>query len=123
MRIVVRGAVAASVVAVLSGCGVTPGSEPPGAKSGDCTARLGYAEVVYSPNSNLKPFAPPGKSLGLGTEVDCDGSALDRRVPVHAIRGIAPRKAIIVTGRGGMRGTYINEHLRRSEWPNALRRN
>jgi len=88
----------------------------------DCVARIGYAGSIYRPNSDLRQFAPPGRPLGQGTEVDCDGSALDRRVRVHSIRGIPPSKAIIVTGHGGMRGIYVGERLQRSEWPAALRR-
>ncbi len=88
----------------------------------DCAARIGYAGAIYRPNSDLRQFTPPGRALGQGTEVDCDGSALDLRVRVHAIQGIPPREAIIVTGHGGMRGIYIEERLRRSEWPVALRR-
>jgi hypothetical protein len=88
----------------------------------DCVARIGYAGSVYRPNSNLRESAPPGRALGQGTEVDCDGSALDLRVRVHAIRGIPPTKAIIVTGHSGMRGIYIEVQLHRSEWPAALRR-
>ena len=89
---------------------------------GECVARISYAGAVYRPNSDLKQSAPHGRTLGHGTEVDCDRSALDRPVRVHAIRGVAPSTAIIVTGRGGMRGIYIEEHLTPSEWPRALRR-
>ena len=56
----------------------------------DCVARIGFAGSGYRPNSDLKQFAPPARALGQGTEVDCDGSALDHRVRVRAIRGIAP---------------------------------
>ena len=118
MRIGLIVAVGASAL-FLAGCGTEP---TPGPAFEDCSARIRYAGEVYGPNSDLKESAPPGEPLGYGTEVDCDGSALDRRVRVHALRGIAPANAIIVTGLGAWRGIYISEHLRRSEWPTALRR-
>ena len=110
-------------LAVLCMTGCTAGAPPQGqGPLDDCVTRIGFAGSVYRPNSDLRQFASPGQALGRGTEVDCDGSALDHRVRVHAIRGVAPSKAIIVTGRSGMRGIYLDEKLRRSEWPTALRR-
>jgi len=103
-----------------TGCSSAPAESR--APIGDCVARIGYAGTIYRPNSDLRHFAPAGRALGRGTELDCDGSALDRRVRVHAIRGIAPSTAIVVTGASGMRGIYIDEQLSRPEWPSALRR-
>ena len=104
-----------------TGCGAASAPQGDGPR-GDCVARIGYSGAIYRPNSDLRQFAPPGRALGRGAELDCDGSAMDRRVRVHAIQGIPPSKAVIVIGHGGMRGIYIEEQLQRSEWPAALRR-
>ena len=122
-RVRSRLTVAAIGLAVLcaTGCDTTAPLEGHGPLD-DCSAPIGYGGAIYRPNSDLRQFAPPGRALGQGTEVDCDGSALDLRVRVHAIRGVPPSKAIIVTGHGGMRGIYIEEQLQRSEWPATLRR-
>lgn len=112
---------AASVFAVLSGCGVTPGSEPTAANKGDCNGSIRFHGVVYIFDSRVNQAAPQGRSAGPGAVVDCDHRTVVDRVVVSAVKGADPHFAIRVA-RGDWHGVYIAENLPRAQWPAVLRK-
>jgi hypothetical protein len=117
---VVRGAVAVSLVAVLCGCGIMPGSEPTAASSDDCTGSIRLHGVVYVFDSRINQAAPQGRSIGPGAVVDCDHRTVVDRVVVSAVKGADSHVAIRVPA-GNWHGVYVAENLPHAQWPAVLR--
>jgi hypothetical protein len=113
----------------VSACSGSGGSVLPARADGDCVARVRFAGVIYTPNTNLNAKAPRGRALGHGSVIDCFGKNLDDAIPsryrvvrIFAVRGVSPGTAII-TGPGDAHGIYVDEDLRHpSQWPARIRR-
>jgi hypothetical protein len=85
---------------------------------GDCNIRIGFQGTVYRPHNALNQAAPPGKSLGDGDLLNCEGSAFGHE-RVFAVKGVDPTVAVLVKAQG--HGIYVAEGVSQSEWPTPLR--
>jgi hypothetical protein len=86
--------------------------------SGDCNTRIGFQGTVYRAHNGLNQAAPPGRSLGNGALLDCDGSTVGHE-RVFAVKGVDPSVAVLVKAKG--HGIYVAEGVSRSAWPAPLR--
>lgn len=86
--------------------------------AGDCNTRIGFQGIVYRPHNALNQAAPPGKSLGKGDLLDCDGSTIGHE-RVSAVKGVDAAVAVLVKATG--HGIYVAEGVPRSAWPAPLR--
>lgn len=101
------------LTAALAGC--APADQ---GASGDCSTRIGFQRIVYRSHNALNQAAPPGRSLGNGDLLDCDGSTVGQE-KVFAVKGVDPAIAVLVKAKG--HGIYVAEGVSRSTWPAPLR--
>lgn len=91
------------------------------AEDGECSARIRYEGVVYRSHNELNAEPSSGLPLGTGDVIGCGGDAarVVEQVEVSAVGGVTPSLAIVVRTEQ-WRGTYVSEHVPRSEWPTQL---
>jgi hypothetical protein len=86
---------------------------------GDCNIRVGFRGIVFRAHNAVNQEARPGRSLGDGDLLDCDGRTVGRE-EVFALRGVDPTVAVLVKAPG--HGVYVAEGVPRTAWPAPLTR-
>jgi hypothetical protein len=110
----------ATTTALLLTAGLLAGCAPADqGASGDCSTRIGFQRIVYRSHNALNQAAPPGRSLGNGDLLDCDGHTVGHQ-RVFAVKGVDPAIAVLVKAEG--HGIYVAEGVSRSTWPAPLRK-